>query len=119
MLLFRAAANEIPKQLNRNPANLKKATLDMFLSSSVVRDEANIERSTAGVTGMPPFSPLGPDGSGNGLDIVERGRGVLAVAAEDEEEVLCLPLPAVTVEEVEDMMFWWRLNRGIHHFLPF
>jgi len=38
-------------QLSRNPVNLKKATRERDLSSNIVRDDANIERRTAGVTG--------------------------------------------------------------------
>lgn len=65
-----AAARLMPTQLRRNPANLteapsgdthvsialgeylKKATREIERSSWGVREEANIERSTAGVTGI-------------------------------------------------------------------
>lgn len=51
MPLPRAAARLIAIQLNRKPVNLKNATLDRDLSSRMVREDANIERRTAGVTG--------------------------------------------------------------------
>lgn len=55
MLRFLAAAKLIPMQLIRNPANLKNAILEMERSSCGEREEANIERNTAGVTGIRLF----------------------------------------------------------------
>lgn len=39
-------------QLNKNPVNRKNATREIDRSSCGVRDEANMDRKTAGVTGM-------------------------------------------------------------------
>ncbi|KAG8833003.1 hypothetical protein FRC17_000197 [Serendipita sp. 399] len=61
--LFLAAATLMNIQLIRKPANLeyyearglrylKKATRDIDLSSKIVREDAKMERRTAGVTGM-------------------------------------------------------------------
>ena len=54
-----AAAHAMPKQLKRNPVNLKNATRDIDRSSSGVRDEAKMPRSTAGVTGIRLFPGFG------------------------------------------------------------
>jgi len=50
--LFLAAAKLIPMQLIKNPAKRKKAILEIERSSCGEREEANIERKTAGVTGI-------------------------------------------------------------------
>jgi len=47
-----AAAKLIPTQLSRNPANLKKATREMALSSCSVLEEAKMDLRTVGVTGI-------------------------------------------------------------------
>jgi len=47
-----AAARLMPRQLSRKPANLKKAIRDIERSSKGVREDANIQRRTAGVTGI-------------------------------------------------------------------
>lgn len=52
-------------QLSRKPANLKNATRDMDLSSWGVREDVNMERSTAGVTGN-RLDGLGGGGRANG-----------------------------------------------------
>jgi len=65
----RAAARLIPKQLSKNPANLKNATRDIDRSSIAVRDEAKMERKTVGVTGILPR--CGSGGIGEVL-LVER-----------------------------------------------
>lgn len=90
------------KQLIKKPANLKNATLDTVLSSNDVLDEANIERRTAGVTGIPPLSP-GGGGGWNGRGREEGGIGFLGVADEEDEDGIMV-LPGVTVDEVEDMV---------------
>lgn len=46
-----AAAKLMHTQLSKKPANLKNATRDMDLSSWGVREDVNMERNTAGVTG--------------------------------------------------------------------
>lgn len=81
----------------------KNATRDIFLSSNVVRDEANMDRRTAGVTGMPPFSPSGTEGSEIDLESDDLGNGCFGVAPDDTEDVLCLDRPGVTVDELDDI----------------
>lgn len=49
---LRAATMLIAMQLRRNPANRKNATREIDRSSCGDREEAKIERKTAGVTGM-------------------------------------------------------------------
>ncbi len=60
----------------------------MLRSSKVVLDEAKIDGSTAGVTGIPPFSPSGIGGSGRDLDKDERGNGCLGVAPDETDDAL-------------------------------
>jgi len=48
--LPRAAARLMPTQLNRNPANLKNAIREIDRSSTGVREDEKMERSTVGVT---------------------------------------------------------------------
>lgn len=60
----------MPKQLKRNPVNLKNATRDIDRSSRGVRDEAKMPRSTAGVTGIRLSCGFGPRLRAVGLDAV-------------------------------------------------
>lgn len=76
----RAAANDIARQLRRKPENLKKATREMDRSSCGVRDEAKMERRTAGVTGMRREES---DGGCRGV-----GLAVVVVPLVDEEEAM-------------------------------
>jgi len=75
------AAKLMPRQLNKKPANLifvcersilnagtfkahlKNATREIDLSSNGVREDAKMERRTAGVTGMPLSGGACPTGS--------------------------------------------------------
>jgi len=56
---FLEAAKLMPMQLSRKPANRKKAIREMERSSCGDREEAKIERRTAGVTGMRLFGSIG------------------------------------------------------------
>lgn len=82
-------------------SHLKNATRDIVLSSNGVLDDANIERSTAGVTGMPPLSPSGGIGR-LGLPSVERWLVLRAVALDDVDDAMC-PRPGVTVDDEDDI----------------
>jgi len=79
-----AAARLMTRQLSKKPVNLKNATLDKDRSSRMVLEEANMDRKTAGVTGIR-------------LSEGEGGRFL----QEAESELLSLALAAVTVG-VED-----------------
>jgi len=69
------AARLMPKQLMRKPANLKKANLEMDLSSLGVLDKANMERRTAGVSGLRRLLLFGSEPTvedvGSGVQVVE------------------------------------------------